>query len=531
MSTDAVRGGAARAVESVAPVLAASGRPVSGPADGIPPGYGRRWTAVVAGFPALVMLICGLIGIGDRQLWRDEHATWWAATQVSTTDFVRLLSHIDIVFAPYYSYMRLWTAVFGDSAPALRLPSLLWMSVAAALLGLLGRRLYDAPTGLLAGLIFAILPTVSRYAAEARPYAQTLAVTIGATLLLLRALDRPRPRRWVWYALAVVAVGLSHLVALAVLVAHALLVLGEVRGQDRRIVVRRFRPWLLAVVVGLAPVVPVVFQARQQSHQIVWILPPEPLDLLRLPGELFGSRSVAIVLFFVALVGLAVSRWPSLALSAWILVAPALTYLTFDQFQLFYHRYLLFTVPAWVLLAAAGTLWMARLGQAAPVPDGRPVLRPALSVAAGALALALVAGYGLAGHRFVRSDLLEDEHAFRAAAGFVRTHAREGDGIAYSNYRYLRRAFAYELRHDPRPIDVFLDVPPAENGWYHAEECGRPARCLGDVRRIWWVSTRLGPDPLDREPGRIGDLLRDRFVVAQVVEFHKIWVLELVARE
>lgn len=527
MSTGAVPGRAAGTVGNGGPAPTTSDPQSTGATRGEPPQDRRRSeTALVAGIPALVMLVCGSIGIGDRQLWRDEQASWWAS-RLSFPDLWGLLDNIDVVFAPYYTYLKLWTGLFGDSELALRLPSLLWMAAVAALLGLLGRRLYDAPTGLLAGLIVAVLPTASRYAAEARPYAQTMAVTIGATLLLLRALDRPRPRRWAWYALAVAAVGLSHLVALAVLAAHALLVVGEVRGQDRRIVVRRFRPWLVAVTVGVALVVPVAAKASLQSHQIRWIPKPELLDAIRLPGALFGNRAVSIVLLSLALGGFLVSRWPSLALGTWALLAPALTFVTFDQLQLFYHRYLLFTVPAWVLLAAAGTIWVARLGRATATPGPRALLQSAL---AGVIVLALLVGYGLHTHRFVRTDLVEDEIAFRQVAEFVRTNARAGDGIAYGGYRYLRRAVAYELRHEPRPIDVFLAVTPERNNWYHAEECRPAADCLGEIGRIWLVTTRGGEDPLSQEPRDRRRLFRDRFTVAQVTEFHRVRVVELVAK-
>ncbi|ROT27987.1 glycosyltransferase family 39 protein [Micromonospora sp. HM5-17] len=532
MPSGAVRGRKTDRDSADVPVSAPSGSedstPPAAPAAGRS-GRGQRRSAslLVAGAPALLTLVCGLVGLGDRQLWRDEHATWWATTQLTIPELVALLRNVDIVFAPYYGYLRIWTAVFGDSAFALRFPSLLWMSVAAALLALLGRRLYDAPTGLVAGLLFAVLPTVSRYAAEARPYAQTVAVTIGATLLLLRAVDRPGRWRWAGYALGVAAVGLSHLVALAVLAAHAVLLLAEVRAHERRTVLRLFRSWLVAAAAGCVVVAPLVYQAGQQRHQIDWIPRPEPLDLLRLPGALLGGREVATVLGCLALAGLAVSRWPGLALAAWALPAPVTAYLVSDQMQIFYPRYLLFTMPAWVLLAAAGTLFVARLGTPATAPLRRPVLR---SVLAGAVAVAVAVGFGLPEHRAVRHDLVEDEYAFRQVAIFIRAEARPGDGIAYSGYRYLRRAIAYELRHHPRPIDVFLAVPARERGWYHDRECPRSAECLGDVQRIWLVTVRGGANPLDREPGARGQLLRDRFTVARVAEFPRIRVLELVRK-
>ena len=108
---------------------------------------------------------------------------------------------------------------------ALRLPSVLAMAGAAGLTAVLGRRLFGAPAGLLAGLLFAVLPGTSRYAQEARPYALVTLFAVLAMVLLVRALDRPGRLRGSFYAAAVAGLGLAHLLALSLLAAHAVVVL------------------------------------------------------------------------------------------------------------------------------------------------------------------------------------------------------------------------------------------------------------------------------------------------------------------
>ena len=88
--------------------------------------------------PFGLSVLISAVGIG-RQAWRDEHATWWAAT-IPMDEFGKLVSHVDIVLAPYYLFMRGWMALFGDSVLAMRLPSLLAMGAAAALTAALGKR-------------------------------------------------------------------------------------------------------------------------------------------------------------------------------------------------------------------------------------------------------------------------------------------------------------------------------------------------------------------------------------------------------
>ncbi len=174
--------------------------------------------------PGLLTLVVTLAGIGHAQPWRDELATWSAATR-PLSDLARMTRTIDAVTGPYYLLMHGWTAIAGTSPTALRLPSALAMAVAAALTARLGAVLVGRRAGLLAGLLFAVLPVTSRYGQEARPYALATLLAVLATLLLVEALRRPTWRRWAGYAAAVAALGLLHLVALTLLAAHAVVVL------------------------------------------------------------------------------------------------------------------------------------------------------------------------------------------------------------------------------------------------------------------------------------------------------------------
>jgi mannosyltransferase len=60
--------------------------------------------------------------------------------------------------------MHLWVSLLGASDVMLRLPSVLAMAASAGLTARLGTRLASPRVGLLSGLLFAVLPTTSRYA-------------------------------------------------------------------------------------------------------------------------------------------------------------------------------------------------------------------------------------------------------------------------------------------------------------------------------------------------------------------------------
>src|SRR5690606_18539701 len=90
----------------------------------------------------------------------------------------------------------------------------------------LARRLVDRATAALTVVMFLVLPRVTWAGIEARSTALTIAVAAWATVLLLRAVERPgRLRRWLAYA-ALLALGIWLNIFLALVVpAHALSVL------------------------------------------------------------------------------------------------------------------------------------------------------------------------------------------------------------------------------------------------------------------------------------------------------------------
>ncbi len=213
---------------------------------------------------------------------------------------------MDIVLAPYYVFMRGWILVFGDSVVALRVPSLIAMACAAGLTGVLGARLFERWIGVTAGCLFAVVPSVSRYAEEARPYAFAMCFAVVSVLAVVH-------RRWALVSLFVALTGLAHLIALAVLVAHPLFLDPPSRPLDphpavgaevaRRRWPRDVNHWAIAVAVGLVPVIPFAILGARQTGQVDWI-DASWKSLATLPMSLTRSAVVAGILAGLALLAL-----------------------------------------------------------------------------------------------------------------------------------------------------------------------------------------------------------------------------------
>ncbi|MFJ2777762.1 glycosyltransferase family 39 protein [Kitasatospora sp. NPDC087315] len=444
--------------------------------------------------PALLTLALCLYGIQQRQLWRDEHASWWAAT-LSWSDLGALTSNMDLVLAPYYVLLHLWAAVFGQSEAALRIPSALAMAAAAGSVALLGRRLLSPRLGLLAGLLFAVCPSITWYGQDVRPYAFAVLAASGSTLLLTRIIQGRGPaepmRRalalaWTGYAMTVLAMGLTHLVTLMVLPGHLLLVAREFRRTPEAGAARwvLFGRWAVAAAGAVLLLSPLLLLGAGQSGQIAWN-GRDWSDLGGLVKDLAGSSPLGWTLLLLGVLGgvsQLVLRQQVGPLICWAVLPVLATVATAHWLHLFLARYLLFTVPAWALLTAAA---IGRLpGLVAQLTASRTPPRWVVGPAPTVVAFALAAVLAWPAQAAVRDDLGGEMDA-RAAARVISEGLRPGDGVVYEPGSSLRRALAYELRDRPAPEDTLVRRTAQQTGSFGALECEEPARCLAGVQRVW----------------------------------------------
>ncbi len=457
-------------------------------------------------WPALIMLAAGAFEVGSPSLWADELATW-GAVQMGWGPLFHLLGHVDAVVGPYYVVVKLWASVAGTSAAALRMPSVVAMAVAAGLLTVLGTRLYGRWIGLLAGLIFALTPTTSRFAQEARPYAFAILFAIAASLLLVRFLERPTTGTGLGYAACIALLAVFHIMGLLLLLAHAVVV-WKPAGPDSGGARRRLARWAGWAGAGVLPALPLAWLGYQQRSQIAWIPPASLHVVLNSSDVLFVSGTAGGAIVVLGLLGMTRrSRSGSgardvLLLATWALV-PLAVLAVAGQFEpLFYARYVLFVVPAWVLLAALALGRLPRL--------------PALVVV---LVLTLLGGPT---ENSIRNP---DGHptASAAAGSVIAANERPGDAVAYK----LTESAPWEARDivaryvpaDRRPRDVFATVPPRANGYLAATECADLRACLdqaGDPARMWVIRRGSQPDPLDGIGDAKENLLRARYRLVRI---------------
>lgn len=437
--------------------------------------------------PAVVMAVLGFLGASSPGMWADELATWALAT-APLDDLFGVLKKADASIGPYYLFMHGWIGVFGDSELAMRAPSILAMTGTTALTVALGTRLAGRKVGVIAGLLFALMPAVTRYAHEARPYALAVFFAALATYLLVRVLDRPSTAGLVCYGLAVLFLGLAHFVALMLLAAHGLTVLSMRRSLIWR--------WLAAAAVAVAAITPLLYIGQRQRGQIAWIPELTSLRLFQSPPVLTGSALVGGTLLILGFLAFS-WRAPALVWTLWAALPTIGLGLISVAVPMWLPRYLLFTLPAWALLAAT-------------VVSRLRILR-------GAMFLALVGVLVLYEHVQIRGFAGHTQDS-RAVGTVLNQHALPSDAVIYGKFDEdftPRLAVARYTDATHRPNDVLAEVPATANGNFRAVECASADKCAGNPDRVWVIRSGNRPDAVagigkDRET-----LLRAGYVTAQ----------------
>ncbi|MEU9401820.1 hypothetical protein [Streptomyces sp. NPDC048242] len=413
----------------------------------------RTLTTAPLVLPALTALLLGLWGLTRHgSLWRDESVTWQVAHR-PLDDLLALLGRIDAVHGLYYLLMHGVFALWDGGLVALRLPSVLATALAAAGVGALGARLVGRRAGVLAGVLFTLLPATQQYAQEGRSYALVTAGVVWGTYLLLR-------EKWPAYGVLLCLSCWLHEFAALALVAHGLTL------AWLRVPRRTWLRWGTAAGAALAGVLPLaVLSAGQAEQQLGWLGRPGVAMWL----QFAGVSALGVLLSRLtrrAVPGRAVS-----ALALPLLIAPPGLLMTASLLKPWYvDRYVLYSLAGLALLgglaldrALAGAGRMAA-GAWVPMPGVRAltagvrVPMPGVRVPLACLMAVAVTAVWLPFSLEVRSPQSRKDDV-AAIAHAVARHARPGDAVLFLPARRREWLMSYPRLY-ARLDDVALARTP-----------------------------------------------------------------------
>jgi mannosyltransferase len=317
-------------------------------------------------------IVLGLLFLGRKSIWVDESFSheWSAKTfreQVNGDHWL------------YYATLKSWRAVAGDSEFAMRLPAVFAAGLAAAALVVLGRRLLDPLSALLAGLLFATNPFVVTWSQQARGYTIFLLLTILSTIALERALERATIQRWGLYAGLLGLTMVWQVFGVLLVPVHVVAVLLRRRDVPARYPVTAF----CAALLLFAPWLYTVATRDENNGETTWRTTP---DLQEIVLAIFRLSGPVVIGFLLAVIGASIliadptRRRAGLMLTTWAGLPIALILAGLAYKPVFLDRYVFVTSPAFALLGAAA---LARLR-----------FKPVIAITAVALAVVTVTSIG-----------------------------------------------------------------------------------------------------------------------------------------
>ncbi|HLM50189.1 MAG TPA: glycosyltransferase family 39 protein [Solirubrobacteraceae bacterium] len=237
-------------------------------------GPSGAWWAAVAGV-TLLALALRLTGF-DQSLFGDELFTYDTARSADLNDLFREVRTAEVSPPGFFLITWVLDGVLGDTATAIRLPSLVLGTLAVPLTYLVGARTAGRGPGLLGAALLAVGPFAVWYADEARTYAPLLFFALLSTYALLRAVDA-RPGTgggwWALLAISVAATLLCHYTGVFVLAAQLAWALWAHPGRRRALAA--------AYGAGVVPVLVWLPFAPGDNGAIDFLVPFTAANVLR----------------------------------------------------------------------------------------------------------------------------------------------------------------------------------------------------------------------------------------------------------
>jgi mannosyltransferase len=415
------------------------------PSDGSNRSNPATWiTVLLLVLISLVAASFRLHALTAKSFWFDE-CVGAEIAKLRWPQFLLALWNPEANMAFYYFLLHFWIRM-GGSIAFIRGFSVLISVATLPIVYVLGKRLFDWQTGLVAAWLLAINAYHIYYAQYARSYALVVFLTVLATWIFVRNLQEPDSAHWGAYTAVCALLFYSHFFAVLVLVAHGVF-LWFLKREDAtwlpfRTSVVRFAclvsPVLvfgLHMVVVLAPVA-LRRETAPLGRQVVLAGAAGPIPWITRPGLKTvwyfllaytgngGPRLLVLYSIPVLLAGFGawmawhangrqLDRWSHAFVLVW-LIFPVLAVLAVSlAVPIFVNRYLIPCLPALVLIAAAG---IARL---------RPVWLASILL----VAISLASFSGIASH--YKRDFETGRDDWPGASSFIFDHAQPQDGVFF----------------------------------------------------------------------------------------------------
>lgn len=327
-------------------------------------GLARR---LIIGLLIATSLAVRLFCLACKPFWFDESFSVEVAW-LDWRNFLHLMWWREANMSLYYLLLCVWLH-FGQRPFFIRSLSVIFSVATIPAMYWLGRSLYNRRIALIGCALLTVNAYEVRYAQEARSYSLFVLLATLSSGFLISWLRQPTRRSLTGYVVISCLAVYAHFYALLLLAAQWLAVLGmgtfqvageaELRGRELR------RAWIM-IAAAIFPLL--LFIAKTGAGPIHWIPRPGIRDIVELFEHLAGGRNwVPLAILAVACVAAASEgggtllkrahnweTWRCQFLLIWLLFPILLTVLLSIARPVFLARYMIFCLPAFVILASAG---------------------------------------------------------------------------------------------------------------------------------------------------------------------------------
>lgn len=280
-----------------------------------------------------------MLTVFNQSLWGDEGFSAILSMK-SVKDIVSIVAH-DTSPPLFNLSEHFWFKMFGTGEVAVRALVFIYFLIAVFFTYKIGKHLWNKKVGFIAAVLTFLNTFLFVYGFEGRMYSLLLATVTASFYFFIK-------KGWVGYVVATTLALYSHHFAIFAVFVQGLWFLKEFFWGKKQDAISILKSFIVIVVLYSPWLIPLYKQTGMVAGGF-WLAKPNLKDLWMLVAK-YLSAGIALLI----LRNWAKKFGKASLFVAWFLIPILLTWLVSQKFQaIFFDRYLLYTIPAAMLLAAS----------------------------------------------------------------------------------------------------------------------------------------------------------------------------------
>lgn len=280
-----------------------------------------------------------MLTVFNQSIWGDEGFSAILSMK-SVKDIISIIIH-DTSPPLFNLSEHFWFKMFGTGEVAIRALVFIYFLIAVFFTYKIGKHLWNKKVGLIAAALTLLNTFLFVYGFEGRMYSLLLATVTASFYFFIK-------KDWVGYVVATTLALYSHHFAIFAVFVQGLWFLKEFFWGKKQEATSILKSFIVIVILYSPWLIPLYKQIRMVAGGF-WLAKPNLKDLWMLVVK-YLSFGIALLI----LRNWAKKIGKASLLVAWFLIPIFLIWLLSQKFQpIFFDRYLLYTIPAAMLLAAS----------------------------------------------------------------------------------------------------------------------------------------------------------------------------------